>query len=92
MIIDSPLDLIFRDLFYRLPEFAGGHDVFLKLEGFNVTGSIKIKTAIALVEDLEQRGIVKPHEICHCRIVVGKSRSGAELGLCHQGIQIHLRH
>ena len=41
MMIDLPLDLIFRDLFYRLPEFAGGNDVFLKLEGFNVTGSIK---------------------------------------------------
>ena len=75
MIIDSPLDLIFRDLFYRLPEFAGGHDVFLKLEGFNVTGSIKIKTAIALVEDLEQRGIVKPHES-----VIVESSSG-NLGL-----------
>ena len=36
MIIESPLDLIFRDLFYRLPAFAGNHDVFLKLEGFNV--------------------------------------------------------
>src|SRR6476619_5443827 len=62
MIIESPLDLIFRDLFYRLPEFAGGHDLFLKLEGFNVTGSIKIKTAIALVEDLEKRGVAKPGE------------------------------
>ena len=62
MIIDSPLDLIFRDLFYRLPAFAGSHDVFLKLEGFNITGSIKIKTAIGLVEDLEQRGIAKPNE------------------------------
>ena len=62
MIIESPLDLIFRDLFYRLRNFAGTHDVFLKLEGFNVTGSIKIKTAIALVEDLEQRGIAKPNE------------------------------
>ena len=62
MIIESPLDLIFRDLFYRLRNFAGTHDVFLKLEGFNVTGSIKIKTAIGLVEDLEQRGIAKPNE------------------------------
>jgi cysteine synthase A len=62
MIIDSPLDLIFRDLFYRLPGFAGNHDVFLKLEGFNVTGSIKVKTAIGLVEDLERRGIAKPGE------------------------------
>jgi len=62
MIVNSPLDLIFRDLFYRLPHFAGGHDVFLKLEGFSVTGSIKIKTAIALVEDLERRGLARPGE------------------------------
>ena len=62
MIIESPLELIFRDLFYRLRAFAGGNDVFLKLEGFNVTGSIKIKTAIRLIEEFEQRGIVKPHE------------------------------
>ena len=54
MIIQSPLQLIFRDLFYRLPAFAESHDVFLKLEEFNITGSIKIKTAIGLVENLEQ--------------------------------------
>jgi 2,3-diaminopropionate biosynthesis protein SbnA len=75
MIVESPLDLIFRDLFYRLRAFAGGHDVFLKLEGFNVTGSIKIKTAIALVEDLERRGIAKPNET-----VMVESSSG-NLGL-----------
>ncbi len=75
MIIESPLELIFRDLFYRLPAFAGSHDVFLKLEGFNVTGSIKIKTAIALVEDLEQRGIARPDET-----VLVESSSG-NLGL-----------
>lgn len=62
MIIESPLELIFRDLFYRVPGFASGHDLFLKLEGFNVSGSIKVKTAIALVEDLEQRGLATPHE------------------------------
>jgi N-(2-amino-2-carboxyethyl)-L-glutamate synthase len=75
MIIESPLQLIFRDLFYRLPAFAGSHDVFLKLEGFNVTGSIKIKTAIGLVEDLEQRGVARPGET-----VLVESSSG-NLGL-----------
>ncbi|HEX3102358.1 MAG TPA: pyridoxal-phosphate dependent enzyme, partial [Pyrinomonadaceae bacterium] len=75
MIIKSPLDLIFRDLFYSLPAFAGGHEVFLKLEGFNITGSIKVKTAIALVEDLEQRGIARPNET-----VLVESSSG-NLGL-----------
>ncbi len=62
MIIESPLQLIFRDLFYRLRAFADSHDVFLKLEGFNITGSIKIKTAIGLVEDLERRGLARPNE------------------------------
>src|SRR6516225_5741340 len=75
VIIESPLDLIFRDLFYRVPSFAGRNDVFLKLEGFNVTGSIKIKTAIALVEDLEQRGIARTDET-----VLVESSSG-NLGL-----------
>jgi len=75
MIIESPLQLIFRDLFYRLPAFAGSHDVFLKLEGFNITGSIKIKTAIGLVESLEQRGMARPNET-----VLVESSSG-NLGL-----------
>jgi N-(2-amino-2-carboxyethyl)-L-glutamate synthase len=75
MIIESPLELIFRDLFYRLPAFAGGHDVFLKLEGFNITGSIKVKTAIALIADLEQRGLATPGET-----VIVESSSG-NLGL-----------
>jgi cysteine synthase A len=71
MIIESPLEIIFRDLFYRLRSFARGHDVFLKLEGFNVSGSIKVKTAIALIEDLERRGIARPHET-----VIVESSSG----------------
>jgi N-(2-amino-2-carboxyethyl)-L-glutamate synthase len=75
MIVESPLDLIFPDLFYRLPAFAEKHDVFLKLEGFNVTGSIKIKTAIGLIDDLEQRGIARSGET-----VIVESSSG-NLGL-----------
>jgi len=75
MIIESPVDLVFRDLFYRLRAFAGRHDVFLKLEGFNVTGSIKIKTALGLLEDLEKRGLANPSET-----VIVESSSG-NLGL-----------
>jgi cysteine synthase A len=71
MIIDSPTELVFRDLFYRLNRFAAGQDVFLKLEGFNVTGSIKVKTAIGLIEDLERRGIAVPQET-----VIVESSSG----------------
>jgi cysteine synthase A len=75
MIIESPVDLVFRDLFYRLRAFTGRHDVFLKLEGLNVTGSIKIKTAVGLLEDLEKRGLARPGET-----VIVESSSG-NLGL-----------
>ena len=77
MIIESPLQLIFRDLFYRLPAFAGRHDVFLKLEGFNITGSIKVKTAIGLVEDLEQRGKARPNDTPRARIPSAEQSNGA---------------
>ena len=49
--------------------------MFLKLEGFNITGSIKVKTAIGLVQDLERRGIARPRET-----VIVESSSG-NLGL-----------
>ncbi len=75
MIIESPLQLIFRDLFYRVPAFVGPNDVFLKLEGFNVTGSIKIKTAIGLIEDLERQGVARRNET-----IIVESSSG-NLGL-----------
>ena len=72
MIIKSPLQLIFRDLFYRLPAFAGRHDVFLKLEGFNITGSIKVKTAMGLSRTWNGEGLpgqTKPYwSNCHQEI------------------------
>ena len=71
MIVACPLEIIFRDLFYRLRGYAGDQDLILKLEGFNVSGSIKVKTAIGLIEDLEQRGIARPNET-----VIVESSSG----------------
>ena len=71
MIVESPLELIFHNLFYRLRDFVGLHDVFLKLEGLNISGSIKMKTAIGLVEDLEKRGLARPNET-----VIVESSSG----------------
>ncbi len=62
MIINSPTELVFRDLFYKLDDFANGHEVFLKLEGLHITGSIKFKTAMGLIEDLELRGVANPGE------------------------------
>ncbi|MCP1462299.1 2,3-diaminopropionate biosynthesis protein SbnA [Pseudomonas sp. S3E17] len=56
----QPQDLIFRDLFYELEGFSERARVIAKLEGFNITGSIKIKTALALLDDAERLGGAVP--------------------------------
>lgn len=51
--------LITRDLF--VPVDAGeGYDAHLKIEGLNPAGSIKLKTALSLIEDAEARGLLRP--------------------------------
>jgi cysteine synthase A len=60
MIYDCAYDVVLDDVFLRLPGLLDGVQCFLKLEGFNPAGSVKIKTAVALVEDLESRGLLRP--------------------------------
>lgn len=60
MILDSPLDIAVSDFFLRLADFNAGSEVFLKLEGLNVAGSIKLKPARAMIDDLERRGLIVP--------------------------------
>ena len=59
MILRSPLDLRFPDLFFALDGFVSAK-LYLKLEGFHLTGSIKIKTALFLMDDLEASGRGRP--------------------------------
>ena len=59
MILRSPLDLRFPDLFFALDGFVNA-SLYLKLEGFHLTGSIKIKTALFLMDDLEASGRGRP--------------------------------
>ncbi|WP_405150361.1 2,3-diaminopropionate biosynthesis protein SbnA [Sphaerisporangium sp. NBC_01403] len=46
------------DVFVALPYLSRRADVYLKIEGFNPAGSIKLKTAIGLIEDAERSGSV----------------------------------
>lgn len=61
MIYDNISDINNGHTFLRLEKFSGDNDVYLKIEGFNVAGSIKLKTAKRMVQGLEERGIIKPH-------------------------------
>jgi 2,3-diaminopropionate biosynthesis protein SbnA len=62
MIIDDPISLLFPNIFVRLQGIAERTSVALKLEGFNITGSIKLKPAIYMIDKLEQTGTAKPGE------------------------------
>ena len=43
--------------------FPDGYDVWVKLERFNPGGSIKDRIALSMVEDAEDRGILKPGSV-----------------------------
>lgn len=56
MIAEEVYDLVLDDLFIRLDQLVPGSSVFLKLEGLNPAGSVKLKTAVALVAAAEDSG------------------------------------
>jgi 2,3-diaminopropionate biosynthesis protein SbnA len=70
-ILANPLDLIFSNLFIEIHGLIENGRLIVKLEGYNVTGSIKIKSALFMIADLEQRGLLTSH-----RSTVIESSSG----------------
>jgi len=60
IIAESPLDLQQRHTYFCLSRFVDDTPIYLKLEGLNQAGSIKMKTAVNMIEDLEERGRIDP--------------------------------
>lgn len=60
MIISNPLELLFPSVFFELRGHLEPARAMLKLEGFNVTGSVKLKSALFMVDRLEQQGRLHP--------------------------------
>jgi len=56
VIVDNSYDLIQDDVFLRVPDVSGLNRFYLKVEGLNPAGSIKLKTARGLVEAAEASG------------------------------------
>ena len=61
-IADSIVDLVGNTPLVRLRNLpdAGGAEVVAKLEFFNPGGSVKDRIGMAMVEDAERRGVLKP--------------------------------
>jgi cysteine synthase A len=61
MIYESILETIGRTPVVRLNRIAPEHvTIFVKLEAFNPLASVKDRLAIAIVNDAEERGLLKP--------------------------------
>ncbi|WP_122430114.1 2,3-diaminopropionate biosynthesis protein SbnA, partial [Pseudomonas viridiflava] len=58
---DTICDIIHDRTFLKVSGL--GHDFFLKMESLNPAGSIKLKTAVGLVDDLQSRGLIGPDTI-----------------------------
>ncbi|EOX4352609.1 TPA: 2,3-diaminopropionate biosynthesis protein SbnA [Vibrio cholerae] len=54
-IVDRPDEILNSNLFVDLSK-SFNHQTFLKIEGMNFSGSIKLKAARWMLDDLEQRG------------------------------------
>lgn len=59
MIIDNPLDLIGNTPLYKLENL----NIYLKLEKFNLGGSIKDRAALGMIEDAEKKGSLRADSI-----------------------------
>lgn len=60
LIYENVCEMINDDAFLHLGDVVKDGDLYLKIEGLNPAGSIKLKTALGLVGDAEQRGTLGP--------------------------------
>ena len=61
-VIRAPQDFNEEDLYVDLRATLG-HPLFLKCEGFNFAGSVKLKAAVEMVEAAERTGALRPGSI-----------------------------
>lgn len=58
-VISTPEDFNVDDLFVDLTPFSG-RSLFVKCEGFNFAGSVKLKAAMEMVDAAERAGVIAP--------------------------------
>lgn len=59
VIFEHAYEMVLDNVFLHLGDAVDNVDVFLKMEGLNPAGSVKLKTAVAMVEDAERRGLLR---------------------------------
>lgn len=56
-IASKPEELVCRNLYLKIQDVIP-NDIFVKVEGLNVAGSIKLKPAIYMIDKLEEEGVI----------------------------------
>jgi hypothetical protein len=59
LIYEHTYDIVLDNVFLYLRDLVEKLHVYLKIEGLNPAGSIKLKAAISMVEDAERKGILR---------------------------------
>lgn len=78
MIYKRVQGIVLDNVFLQLPRLLAGFEVILKIEGLNPAGSIKLKTAVELVDSMESAGILHANS----RIIESSSGNlGIALGI-----------
>jgi N-(2-amino-2-carboxyethyl)-L-glutamate synthase len=60
VIYEHAYEMVLDDVFLHLGAAITTGEVYLKIEGLNPAGSIKLKAALGMVEDAERRGVLRP--------------------------------
>ena len=59
LIYERAYEMILEDVFLHLADLAENLDVYLKIEGLNPAGTVKLKAAVSMVEDAERNGTLR---------------------------------
>ena len=89
-VISSAQDFNEDELYVDLRSVFG-QPLFLKCEGFNFAGSVKLKAAAEMVEAAERDGLLETG-VGSRRVVVGEPGRGAEHDRGEQGLPVPVRH
>ena len=63
MIYERIEDIILDDIFFKARAYVNELDVYVKIEGLNIPGSIKLKPAKFMVEHAETTGILNKNAL-----------------------------
>ena len=59
LIYERAYEMVLEDVFLHLADLADNLDVYLKIEGLNPAGTVKLKAAVSMVEDAERSGTLR---------------------------------